>query len=218
MSETNELQPGDRSATALHWYDFICPFCYVGQHRNTILARHGFRVVELPFQAHPAIPPGGISAGPRTGPMYTVLEQEAKEAGLPLHWPPRLPNTRQALAAVEWTRRHQPGAFPQFHRDLFAAHFVLGENLEDPAVIDRHASKAGVDLVAMHTALADDNAGAALVEAETAGHKYGVRGTPAWLLGRQLIEGLQPASKFERLAEYAMAVHSSAGGKRMGKS
>jgi len=23
----------------LHWYDFLCPFCYVGQHRTAILTR-----------------------------------------------------------------------------------------------------------------------------------------------------------------------------------
>jgi hypothetical protein len=69
------------ASTVLHWYDFVCPFCYVGQQRNEILARHGLDVVELPFQAHPDIPLGGIAAGPRSGPMYAMLECEAKEAG-----------------------------------------------------------------------------------------------------------------------------------------
>ena len=187
--------------TVLHWYDFLCPFCYVGQHRTAILVRRGLHGVELPFQAHPDIPPGGIPAGPRNGPMYAMLEREAKEAGLPLNWPPRLPNTRRALAAAEWSRRHQPRAFPQFHKDLFDAHFVLGEDLEDPAVIDRHASESGIDLAALHAALADDSAAAAVTEAEMIGRKYGVQGTPAWLLGERLIAGLRPAPEFERLAE-----------------
>jgi hypothetical protein len=26
----------------LHWYDFLCPFCYVGQQRNSIFEEHGF--------------------------------------------------------------------------------------------------------------------------------------------------------------------------------
>ena len=190
--------------TALHWYDFICPFCYVGQQRTAILVRHGLHVVELPFQAHPDIPRGGIPAGPRKGPMYAMLESEASEAGLPLHWPPRLPDTRWALAAAEWARRHQPAAFPKFHRSLFEAHFVLGEDLGDPAVIARHASESGIDLAALNAALADDSAAAALRQAEMTGHEYGVQGTPAWLLGQRLIMGLRPAAEFERLAEQAM--------------
>src|SRR3954468_4775293 len=107
----------DAAGRVLHWYDFICPFCYVAQQRNAILVRRGLDVVELPFQAHPDIPAEGIAAGPRDGPMYAMLAREAAEAGLPLNWPPRLPDTRRALAVAEWARRFQPGAFPQLHRD-----------------------------------------------------------------------------------------------------
>ena len=185
----------------LAWYDFLCPFCYVGQHRNAILVRRGLRVIELPFQAHPDIPPGGIWAGPRVGPMYEMLEREAKEAGLSLKWPARLPNTRRALAAAEWARGHHPPAFPQLHRELFEAHFVLGEDLGEPAVIDRHARGAGIDLAALHAALDDGSAVDAVTRAEMLGRENGVHGTPAWLLGHRLITGLRPAADFERLAE-----------------
>jgi hypothetical protein len=70
--------------TVLERYDFLCLFCYVGQSRIAILVRHGLRVVEMPFQAHPEIPPGRIPAGPRKGPMYEMIEREGKQAGLPL--------------------------------------------------------------------------------------------------------------------------------------
>jgi len=77
----------DEPQELLHWYDFMCPFSYVAQDRTAILARRGMEVAELPFRAHPEIPPGGIRAQPRVGP----------------------------------------------HRELFAAHFALGEDLEDSA-------------------------------------------------------------------------------------
>ena len=101
MTEINEQQRisydgrRDDPRTVFEWYDFLCPFCYVGQHRTAILVRHGLHVVELPFQAHPDIPAGGIPAGPRNGPMYAMLEREAREAGLPLNWAARLPDTRR---------------------------------------------------------------------------------------------------------------------------
>jgi predicted DsbA family dithiol-disulfide isomerase len=124
-------------------------------------------------------------------------EREAREAGLSLHWPPRLPNTRRALAAAEWARRQQPRAFRQLHKDLFDAHFVLGEDLEDPAVIDRHASRSGIDLAALHAALADGSTAAAVMEAEMIGREYGVQGTPAWLLAQRLIAGLLRISSIQ---------------------
>lgn len=201
----------DDPRTVLQWYDFLCPFCYIGQHRTAILVRHGLDVVELPFQAHPDIPPGGIAAGPRNGPMYAMLEREATEAGLPLHWPRRLPDTRRALAVAEWARRHQPLAFARLHKDLFDAHFVLGEDLEDPAVIDRHASASGLDLAPLHAALADHAAAAAVRDAETIGREHGVQGTPTWLLGQRLIPGLLPPAEFERLADYAMQLARGSG-------
>jgi len=135
--------------------------------------------------------------------MYAMLEREARAAGLPLNWPPRLPDTRRALAAAEWVRRHQPDVFPAVHRKLFEAHFVLGENLEDPAVVDAYARESGVDLAALHAALADGSAMAAVAESETIAGGYGVQGTPAWLLAQRLISGLLPAAEFERFAERA---------------
>ena len=36
----------------LHWYDFLCPFCYIGQSRNAVLVQHGFHLVELTFQRY----------------------------------------------------------------------------------------------------------------------------------------------------------------------
>jgi predicted DsbA family dithiol-disulfide isomerase len=190
----------DGNRAVLHWFDFVCPFCYVGQQRNEIFVQHGLQVVELPFQVHPEIPPGGIEAGPRNGPMYAMLEREAREAGLPLHWPAHLPNTRRALAAAEWVRRNRPEASPGFHRGLFEAHFVLGEDLEDPAVIDRHATASGIDLATLHAALADDSAEKDVADAEMLARRYGVSGTPAWLVDGRLISGLRSPAEFELLA------------------
>src|SRR6266581_3879147 len=111
----------------------------LGQQRNQILSRHGLEIVHLPFQIHPDIPPEGVEAGPRDGPMYQALEREAAQTGLSLNWPPRLPGTRTALAAAEWVRRRRPDASDEFNRALFAAHFELSEDLGDTAVIMRQA-------------------------------------------------------------------------------
>ena len=132
--------------------------------------------------------------------MYAALEEEARNAGLPLRWPLRLPNTRRALAAAEWTRRHQPDRFPHLLEKLFAAHFAHGEDLGDDAVIDRYARESRVEIDALHASLEDGSAEAAVAEAERLGRRWGVHGTPAWLVGRRLISGLPRVSDFERIA------------------
>jgi len=67
MIRTNVMSENE---DVLHWYDFLCPFCYVGQTRTAILTRYGLNVIELPFQAHPDIPESGAVARPRIGSMY----------------------------------------------------------------------------------------------------------------------------------------------------
>jgi len=38
MSQIKERERLESAGTVLHWYDLICPFCYIGQQRNAILA------------------------------------------------------------------------------------------------------------------------------------------------------------------------------------
>jgi predicted DsbA family dithiol-disulfide isomerase len=199
-----------RFVEVLHWYDFICPNSYIGQHRNAILVERGCSVVQLPFQSHHDVPAEGLRVESRNGPMYTELVREAKASGLRLNWSTYFPNSRGALACAEWVRLHQPDAFPRFHKTLFDAHFLLGENVGSPEVIFRHATDLGIDLKALQTALADGSAGAALRESEARGRKAGVKVAPAWLIGEELITGLRPAEEFERLAAQGSGTYLTA--------
>lgn len=204
MNDDTRLALPTSPRTVPHWFDFICPFCYLGQQRNQILSEHGLEIVHLPFQIHPDIPPAGIEAGPRDAPMYRALEREAARVGLRLNWPSRLPDTRTALAAAEWIRRHRPDVTDEFNRALFAARFQDGEDLGDPVVIMRHANQVGVGIEALGAALTDGTAGTYLGAAEAAGAQVGVQATPTWLIAGQLISGLLPDEEFEVLARHAV--------------
>ncbi|OBI53294.1 DsbA family protein [Mycobacterium sp. E796] len=193
--------------TVLHWYDFACPFSYVGQHRTAILAEAGFDVVLLPFQAHPGMPPGGLPMRHGHGPRYATIERQARAVRMPLRWPSRIPHSRRALAAAEWARLNQPAAFAELHRLLFDAHFVFGEDIDDQAVIDRHALAAGVDVGRMRAALADGSAVASVGQAEWVARHRGVDGTPAWLMDGRLMIGLQPVRDFVHCGNLTARVH-----------
>ena len=132
--------------------------------------------------------------------MYERLESEARAAGLPLVWPGRLPNTRMALAAAEWTRRHAIRSFPTFQKALFAAHFAFGEDLGDPRIVDRHANEAGVDVEAMHASLESGAAYDLVEQSESLGRKLGVHGTPHGSSRASLSRDCIPREQFEQLA------------------
>jgi predicted DsbA family dithiol-disulfide isomerase len=189
--------------TTWHWFDFICPFCYVARSRNEILSRSGLFVVALPFQVHPDIPAEGVAVGERYGAMYERLEQEAREAGLPLRWPSRLPNSRYALTAAEWVRRYHPQGFTALYDQLFFSHFGLGEDIGDVELVDRYLVRVGADATSIGRALMDGSANAAVNESEQAARRVGVAGTPAWLVEDQLLNGLKPKDLFEQVARGA---------------
>jgi predicted DsbA family dithiol-disulfide isomerase len=178
--------PGERgwaleAGVVWYWYDLLCPFSYVGQDVPGILREQGLEVIGLPLQLHPEVPPGGIPMGSQDAALRDILEQEAHKCGLELRWPTRLPNSRPALAAVEWVREHEPAAFTTFQSALFQAHFVLGDDIELRSVIESHAAASGVYVPILRAALADGSADSAVVRAHRSALSLGMRWTPAWL-------------------------------------
>ena len=206
MDALSQSRPVDEQAitdirTVLHWYDFICPFCYVSQDRDDVLLARGLDVVDLPFRAHPEIPPSGVHVGPRQGPTYRSLEAQARAAGLALNWPSRLPNSGMALGAAEWIRRNRTAVSRAFNKAMFEAHFVLGEDIGDMATILRKAAQFGLDGRTLDAALGDGSAARWVRESEAQAHEHGVRGTPAWLYRDRLLSGALPLDEFVRFAQ-----------------
>lgn len=195
----------DEGPVALHWYDLTCPFCYLGQARNHLLQRRGLTVIELPFQAHPEIPTEGLYVGPRQGPMYQQIERNAAALGLPLNWPPRLPNSGTALAATEWVRRNQPDAFSAVQARLFRAHFADGLNIGDAETVLTCVNEFLTDVGSLRVALANGEARKWIDESQQLGEQFNVRGTPSWRIAGEMISGYIAESEFVRAAARAFA-------------
>jgi predicted DsbA family dithiol-disulfide isomerase len=183
----------------LHWFDFICPFCYIAQDRNRILCDAGVAVIDLPVQIHPEIGPGGVPAPPRNGPVYDQLAEAARDAGFELNWPSRIPCSRPALAAAEAVRTHQPESHQAFSAAVCRGHFALGQDIEDPAVIAACAEGAGVDPLEFASETTSGAAEDELRHAERQARAYRVTGTPSWLVADRLIVGLRSRAFFTAL-------------------
>jgi predicted DsbA family dithiol-disulfide isomerase len=180
-----------------HWFDFICPFCYIAQDRNRILRGHGIQVSEHALQIHPEIGPGGALAGPRVGSVYEFLAREADAAGLPLRWTDRMPHSRPALAAFEWLNESSPEIAERFAAAVFAAYFAEGEDIESVDLLASLAKDAGGDDGALRAALSSTAANDALVRSELLAHDHGVESTPTWVADGRKTSGLQPRQWFE---------------------
>jgi predicted DsbA family dithiol-disulfide isomerase len=162
-------------------------------------------IIALPYELHPEIPIGGISLEERWGgryreasTMYSRIEQECENAGLPFNRPARVPNTRRALKTAEWVRRSEPDAFEALDRSLFETHFVDNRPLDDPDVLDELVTAAGADAAAARQAVDEGAMDEALRQSMESAMDANVTGTPAWLLdGRLLIPGAQSRDLYE---------------------
>jgi predicted DsbA family dithiol-disulfide isomerase len=185
----------------LHWFDFICPFCYIAQDRNRILRDAAVNVIDLPMQIHPEIAPGGAPAPPRAGPMYDYLVDEARAVGLELNWSPRIPYSRFALAAAQAVRINEPEAHPAFNAAVFDAYFARGEDIEDWTVIARCADAVGVEPFTFQYSMTSGIADNELRFAEEQAREHHVLAVPSWVVDDdQVIAGLRPRAFFTALS------------------
>lgn len=195
---------------ALCWSDYLCPWCYVAQHRDRLLGDLGVTVVHLPYELHPEIPPEGrrVRADGRLAPTFDRIEAECDAVGMPFRRPDRMPNTRRALETAEWVRTHHPDAFAAVHRGLFAAHFVTGDPLDDPDVVDAIVTAAQAPASAVRAAI-DRGEAWPLVEASMLrARQTGVTSTPTWVIGEDLvIPGALDAATMTRWVAKVVARH-----------
>ncbi len=177
---------------AICWSDYLCPWCYLGQHRDRLLTDLGVAVTHLPYELHPEIPPEGrpVRADGRLRTTSDRLEAACAEVGMPFRRPTRMPNTRRALETAEWVRQYEPEAFSAVHLGLFDAHFATGDPIDDPEVIDDIVASAGTDAAAVRDAV-DTGRAAPLVDASMKeARAAGIVSTPTWLVdGRLTIPG-----------------------------
>lgn len=166
------------------WSDYLCPWCYLGQHRDGLFAELGVSVVHRPYELHPEIGPEGRRVRPdgRLGPTFDRIEAECAEVGMAFRRPARMPNTRRALATAELVRTGHAAAFPALHRSLFEAQFVTGHPIDDADVLDALVTDAGAPADEIRAAV-DAGEGDLLVDTSmTDARAAGVTSTPTWVL------------------------------------
>lgn len=196
------------------WSDYLCPWCYVGQLRDVLMASLGVNVVHRPYELHPEIGPGGRTVRPegRLRSTFDRVEAECRAAGMAFRRPTRMANTRRALESAEWVRVHHAKAFPAVHRGLFAAAFVTGDPLDDADVVDRVVCSAGAPAEEVRS-MVDSGRAASLVDASMAeARDGGVSSTPTWVFeGGLAVPGAFDPVTMERWVTKMVARHHSAG-------
>ena len=152
------------------------------------------------YEIHPETPPEGVPLVEKfpadmVQGMKANLSRAGEPYGIEFGDMTTMPNTRLALEASEFARDH--GKFHEFHEKIFRAYFTENRNIGDLDVVLEVAAAAGLETSALREALADGRYLPRLEQATMEGQRYGVTGTPTFIVNnRYMIVGAQPLENF----------------------
>lgn len=158
------------------------------------------------FELHPETPPGGMELselfGSRVEAMRRQLREFATSLGITdMRHNMHMPNTRRALAICEHARGE--GKLDGFREITMNAYWREGRDIEDPAVLEELAVKAGLDGKAALQAMDDPRMLAQVDALQSEARQMGVRGIPTFIIGRYAVVGCQPVEVLESALKQA---------------
>lgn len=200
------------------YFDYVCPFSYVGRARLGLLAEERpLDVTWRPFEIHPGVPPGGRPVRELGVPpdewtsMERAVEEMARELDLPFSLPDVVASSGEALQAAEFARDVSLDTFRRLHDRLFRAYFAGGRNLGRREELLEIAAGAGVDREALRGALEDGRYESELRRAREEAERYDVTGTPTFLFGRFKVVGAAPLPVLREAAARAAGEEDGGG-------
>jgi predicted DsbA family dithiol-disulfide isomerase len=152
------------------------------------------------YEIHPETPPEGVLLVERfpadmVQGMKANLSRAGEPYGIEFGDMTIMPNTRLALEASEYARDH--GNFHDFHEKVFRAYFTENRNIGNMDVLMELAASAGLNTAELSEALADGRYLPRLEQALMEGSRYGITGTPTFIVNnRYKIVGAQPLENF----------------------
>lgn len=194
--------------------DVVCPWCIIGFLQLRRALSETGRPAQLrwhPFELNPDMPPEGQNLREHVAEKYGTIPEDSdrardtlialgQELGFPFRFTDdsRIVNTFAAHQLLDWAEGQ--GRQHDLKLALFHAYFARGEDVSDPAVLERAAVTAGLDGQEARSAL-DSGAHTAAVRAkQRVWAERGVHGVPTMVFGqRYMVSGAQGVDGFVTL-------------------
>jgi predicted DsbA family dithiol-disulfide isomerase len=181
--------------------DTVCPWCYIGKRRLAkaleMRPETEFDVQWRPYFLDPNVPREGVDrraymaakfgGSARTAVMTESLKAEGAREDIAfafdkIEW---RPNTLDSHRLIRWAAN--AGIQDTVVERLFAAYFLEGRDIGDPAVLEFLAADAGMDSIEVAELLAGDSDLANVErEAKLAG-EMGITGVPTFIFANKFV-------------------------------
>ena len=189
------------------YYDYICPFCYLGTKRILGLSKEFNLTIDWKgIEIHPEFPPQGKK---RTRTLKSksfaeTIREMAKEDNIEIKLPGFATNSRLSLEASEFAKIK--GKFLEFHIGVYEAYFLEGRNIGDIEIVLDIGEKAGLhrsDLVeCLNKRTMFDNIEANKKEAED----NIILGVPTFIFGNFPVHGNQSTQTMRHIIKRALEI------------
>lgn len=185
------------------FYDYICPWCYLGTANTDRLQRElEIRIRWTLFPLHPQIPEEGIDLtdlfpNRPTGAMKGKLKEAAAQAGLPLARRSRISNSRRAQELEKWAVSRGKGE--RFRSTTFRVYFAEGRDICYIPVLEEIASEVGLEGKQVGSVLEKGLFSRAVDADWLRARQLGVSVVPFYLYGDEPLVGYRPYDDFLKL-------------------
>jgi predicted DsbA family dithiol-disulfide isomerase len=189
--------------------DVVCPWCYIGKTKMAVAVEQ-FRAeggqVDIRFRPYLLNPDfHGESRplteylterfGPRAGQLAAGVTAAGAEVGLQMHMDRAVAaNPRRAHQLIEAAYRTDGYQAQQaVATELFAAHFTLGEDIADDAVLAAAGKRAGLSEATITAAFHDPVIAEAVESSLGEALELGISAVPTFVADRSIgVQGAQP--------------------------
>ncbi len=188
------------------YYDYICPFCFIGTRRIEILTKE-FNIEDVEWKGieiHPEIPPQGIKRAKTLRLKQTLqnLSEMGEEDDVQIKLPEIVANSRLALEASEFAKTK--GEFTEFHTGVFQAYFQGGENIGSKDAILKIGERSGLKTGELEECLSGRTQLEKIEENRQEAEKSLVLGVPTFLFGKFPLHGVQSLETFRNVINRAI--------------
>lgn len=200
------------------WFDYICPFCYIGRKQfeealRQFPHRDKVEILLRSFELRPDIHPqlgtsiyeyssqvSGIAPS-QARQMYAQVSEQAEKIGIDYQPDKIVPaNTFHAHCLTHYAEDH--GKSLEFSKLIYQAYFSEGINIDDPDVLVSLAERISLNKTEAEEVLESGQYAEKVWEDEKTSRIMGIQGVPFFLIDRNHgVSGAQDVSVFNKALE-----------------
>lgn len=182
------------------FYDYICPFCYIGTKRILSIAKEMNLELEWKgIEIHPEYSREGKKrkSTPRLKHITQTLYDIAKEDNTEIKLPGFVTNSRLCLEAAELAK--SKGKFLEFHQSAYDAYMKKRENIGKIDVLMDIAKTSGINPGELEHSLKNREMKSVIDENAKLADKKMVLGVPTIYFGDFRVHGVQSPDAYREI-------------------